>query len=149
MQQRVMPQVARLAQRLLAFEQARTADRKHFLAEQLVGAESGEDAIAVADRHVDAVAREVGDGVRRLEQDVDVRMPLPESIEPRHQPGDGQRRIDAHRQSPRRVGLPHVLHRSRDPIESLPQIAEPCLGDIGQVELPLVAAEQLQAQVRF
>ena len=61
MDQRVVPQVGRLSQRVLALEQFRAADREDIDLRQQFRNHALIVATAVADRDVDAVAHEVGE----------------------------------------------------------------------------------------
>ena len=85
-------QVLRASQRLVAVEQRRAADRKHFLGHQPVGAQARPLAAAIADRDIDIVALEIDQAGRGGDPHVDAGMGFLERGKPRQQPFCGERR---------------------------------------------------------
>ena len=87
----VMQQVARLADRVAAGEKFRAADRKHHLLEQAVDAEAGIIAGAEADGDIDIVAVEIENRLRHIDPDIRAWHRCQKAIEARHQPFGGNR----------------------------------------------------------
>ena len=85
-QQGLMLQVGRRAQRLRAPQQIRAADREPVLGQELGGLDPGPAAGAVADADIDVIAAEIDQLVVGVDPHFDVGMALAEAAQPRHQP---------------------------------------------------------------
>jgi hypothetical protein len=86
MDERVVAQIPRLAQRIFALEQFRTADGEHHVLEQPVCVQARIVALAETDADIDILAGEIDQSLRHLDPDIGLRMLQQETIEPRHQP---------------------------------------------------------------
>ena len=70
------------------------------------------------DRHVDTVADKIGQLKRCIDANVDTGMYVAEAIEPRHQPGCGERRLDPDREHLAAGDGAHLTYRARHSIEA-------------------------------
>jgi hypothetical protein len=97
-------QVGRLAQRMLALQQRRAADREHVDRQAQFRMQVRVVPAAEADRHVVVVAGEVRRAGIRGHADVDLRVRLDEAVQPRDQPLHREGRRDVHAQHRREFG---------------------------------------------
>ncbi len=146
-QQHVVLEVGRRAQRMLALHQRRAADREHLDRQAQLGVQARVDAAAVAHRHVEVLAREVDHvlGGRYLE--VDVGVGLHEAAHARDQPLDreGRRQVDLERG--RALRLAQLLRRVHHLLEGFLDARQVGLAGGGERKRLGVAHEQRDAEV--
>jgi hypothetical protein len=156
-QQRVVAQIVGNAQRPAPLQQARAAHRRVGDAEQLVDPGAGIAAVAEADGHQRGLvvgrrlllgaAAGVDGRHRRGDAQLDVRVALGESVQPRHQPAGGEQGRRADRQRSQAGEAAAALDSGRERLECLLHLGHHCLAGVGELQRPGQPAKQLDPQL--
>ena len=129
--------------------QRRTANRLQALAKQPVRIARRERLRAIAHGEIDALPIEIEHAIVGGDENVDVRMPLPEPRQPRQQPQGGKRDPGRNRQRRRRSLAANLGHRMGQLIEHCLRRQLQHLTRFGQSKRAMPALEQGHAELFF
>ena len=148
-QQRVMNQIFRTAQRMLTLQQGRAAYRRHAFGHQWFLVEAGVTAGAVAQADIGFIGLQIDDVRRGRHVHLDIRILLLEILDARQQPARGKGRRG-------RDDKPHLIvqrrqtpHRPFEDQKTVAQARQQQDAGRAQLQLAVMADEEFVAQAVF
>ena len=147
MQQRKAEQVGWAVQRACVGGEPRAAHREQLLAAEPRHVQPGPVPVAVPDRQVDVLAREVDVMQRRRHPQLDLGIGLREAAEPVHQPLGREVGRRADREDAGGLPLQQPLGAERDAVEGVANDVEVVAAGLGDDQPLALAIEELEAEL--
>ena len=145
--ERVMAQIGRRAQRRPVLQQARAARREHLVLQQPLDLEPGIIPGAVADRDVEIALNQIDDLVGRGNPHIDLDMGLLEPVQAHHQPFGGEGGRSGDRQGPGIVMGAQPAHRGMDAGKGFAEAGQQDARRGGQLDRAVEAVKQPDPEI--